>query len=120
MTSSRSLFRVSFLGLAALATAASMLVAVAPARAADPTDPDAVPAVAVHYSDVNVNTTAGAKVVYERIVLAAHSVCPQAAPGDLATYAVARSCQRAAIDRAVDEVHSEQLALVASHSAPIG
>jgi UrcA family protein len=120
MTSSRTLTRASFFTLAAVAAGVSMLIAIAPARAADPTDPDAVPSVAVHYSDVNVNTTAGAKVVYERIVIAAHSVCPHADPGDLATYSLARSCERAAVDRAVESVHSEQLALVASHSPPIG
>ena len=120
MSSSRPFFRASFLGLAAVAAGASVLLAVAPARAADPSDPDAVPSVAVHYSDVNVNTSSGAKIVYERIVLASHSVCPHANPGDLAAYSVEKSCERSAVDRAVEAVHSQQLALLASHSARIG
>ena len=121
MTSSRPFFRVSFLGLAAVAASASVMLAVAPARAADPSDPDTAPSVAVRTTGIDLSTEAGAQMLYQRIVGAAHNVCPQADSRDLVAYGAERACERAAIERAVEAAHSEKLVQVAaSHPPRIG
>jgi UrcA family protein len=80
-----------------------------------------VPSVAVHTTGIDLGTDAGAEMLYQRIVGAAHSVCPRADSRDLAAYGAERACERAAIERAVEAVHSDKLVQVAaSHPPRIG
>lgn len=108
------------------AAAGAVLIAAAPFRAsASPADEpmsgtlgEAVPAVAVSYGDLNVASERGARILLERIRLAAGAVCPQVSdPRDLSHVAMRNRCVREAIARAVEQVGSPRLAAVYSASA---
>jgi UrcA family protein len=102
---------------AALAASAFALV-LGEASAAPVQAPDAAPRVVVRYDDLNLATHEGTLALYHRIIAAARSVCPREdASRELTIVALARKCQASAIDRAVHEVHSSQLAAIhASHT----
>jgi UrcA family protein len=70
------------------------------------------PAIAVKYKDLDLNTREGSVTLYKRIADAASEVCSFADNRDLAAVAQSRACRRAAIDRAVNDLHSPQLAAV--------
>ena len=72
--------------------------------------PSAEPTVAVAYGDLDLSSVAGSTELYRRIVVAAHKVCVAEDMRQLGQFAAARSCQRAAIERAVSHVDSPQLA----------
>jgi UrcA family protein len=97
----------SLLGRAVLA-ASVLSASFGVAHAAAPAD--AQPATVVAYGDLDLNTEAGARALYSRIAAAAERVCPYQDPRDLARFAQFRSCRNAAIERAVSEVKSSQLA----------
>jgi UrcA family protein len=78
------------------------------AQAATPADE--APSVVVRYGDLNLATEAGTNALYSRIVAAARQVCPQADQKDLTAFHLSKVCQANAIARAVQEVHSPQLA----------
>jgi UrcA family protein len=69
----------------------------------------ALPQVHVNYSDLNVNTTAGAAVLYQRIRGAAEQVCPTFSERDLNSEAAAKACKVRAIAEAVAAVHAPAL-----------
>lgn len=73
------------------------------ARAAEP------PQVHVNYADLNLNTTAGANVLYQRIRAAADKVCYVNDGRDLGTIPAAKACRSRAIAEAVGTVHSALL-----------
>jgi UrcA family protein len=83
---------------------------IATASAATP-DAD-VPSAHVRYGDLNLSTEQGAKALYRRIASAARQVCPDGESRGLENLNRARSCQRAAIERAVQSVHNEHLAAI--------
>jgi UrcA family protein len=70
------------------------------------------PQVHVNYADLNVNSTAGAKVLYQRIRAAADKVCDVYGDRDLGTMAAAKACKTHAIAEAVGTVHSPMLTRV--------
>jgi len=69
-----------------------------------------VPSVAVQYGDLNLATEEGAHRLYGRIATAAHKVCERQNSRDLQTFAATKTCESAAIARAVNDVHSPGLA----------
>ncbi len=88
------------------------------ARAAVPVD-DA-PSIVVSYGDLDLSSTVGVHTLYNRIATAARQVCPFDGDLDLERNAVARACRAAAIERAVAQVHSEQLAALSPVHAKRG
>jgi len=77
---------------------------------------DAAPAtgryedVVVSYSDLDLNSTAGNKVLYARLELAAEKACGNApATRDLERKAQYRSCVQSTLNRAVDKVGSHEV-----------
>lgn len=71
-----------------------------------------VPQVHVKYADLNVNTTAGASVLYERIRSAADRVCGTPGAHDLARIGQAQACAARAIAEAVTAVNAPALTSV--------
>lgn len=96
------------------ASAGGVLLAAAPLAATAATAGDA-PTMAVNYSDLDLATESGARVLFERIQVAADEVCP-AVPDirDLNRVATHSRCMREAIARAVQQVGSPRLAAVFS------
>jgi UrcA family protein len=104
-------FRGALAFVALFATSAAVTTT---AAAATPSQEG--PSVRVRYDDLNLATEAGTKILYSRIVNAAHDVCAFADSRELSLRAMSERCQSAAITKAVNEVHSTQLAAVrASH-----
>jgi UrcA family protein len=68
-----------------------------------------LPQVHVNYSDLNVNSEAGAAVLYQRIRNAAEQVCGTFGVRDLGADAAAKACKVRAIGEAVAAVHSPAL-----------
>ncbi|HYL71295.1 MAG TPA: UrcA family protein [Candidatus Dormibacteraeota bacterium] len=74
----------------------------------------------VSYRDLNLTTAAGSQALYRRIVSAARKVC---APEDIRVLnevMIAHACESAAVERAVREAHSSQLAAVHAAQPPQG
>ncbi|MBS0612348.1 MAG: UrcA family protein [Proteobacteria bacterium] len=91
--------------LLALGTAAALTGTAAAAT------PDEPPSVRVGYGDLNLDTDAGAHVLYRRLRAAARQVCSDDADSrEVARAANARACQHQAIERAVRTVGSPRLA----------
>jgi UrcA family protein len=99
--------RMFALAASALALA---LGAASAARASD-ADEYPVPSVVVRYDDLNLANKQGTLILYERIRTAASTVCDLThGTKDLALVALQRACEAQAIDRAVHQIHSAQLA----------
>jgi UrcA family protein len=64
----------------------------------------------VHYSDLNLNTHAGAEVLYHRIRSAAELVCGDVGSRQLAESTAARACVDRAVTASVRAVNSRLLA----------
>jgi UrcA family protein len=77
-------------------------------------------AITVGYSDLNLATPEGARVLYSRIDHAAHKVCDAGDFRNLDATAASRKCERAAVAQAVQAVHSPQLAALVSVKMPQG
>lgn len=91
----------------AAVTAGALIVAVSTAaRAAD------VPQVHVKYADLNLSSTAGAAVLYQRIRVAATQVCGTPDQRDLARLQQAKVCTDNAIASAVAAVGNETLTVL--------
>jgi UrcA family protein len=78
----------------------------AAAQAAD------LPQVHVNYADLNVNTAAGATILYQRIRHAADQVCPTFIERDLNSETAAKACKARAIGEAVAAVNAPALTQV--------
>lgn len=87
----------------ALAAATLMAALTTGATAAE------VPQVHVNYQDLNLNTPAGAQVLYRRIRTAADHVCAIPGTRDLTTLGAAKACANHAIADAVAQVNNPQL-----------
>jgi UrcA family protein len=70
--------------------------------------------VTVRYSDLNLNTAAGAKVLYQRIHSAAERVCGDVNSRQLDQAAAAKACLDQAIVNSVHAVRNEQFTRIAS------
>lgn len=90
-------------------TACTAIGAVGSAHAADAA---VVPALKVHYSDLNLSTEQGSLALYGRIVAAAHKVCTVVDIRDLRAAAALGACRDQAVARAVRDVGSPMLAAV--------
>ena len=88
--------------LAALAAGAAQVTL------ADTVDP-VPPTLQVHYSDINLENSGGAKVLYERLITAAGLVCAPYESPQLARAKPYRSCVRQAVSAAVADVNSPML-----------
>jgi UrcA family protein len=93
------------------ASAAGALALAQAAPAAEPAG--GVPAVYVHYDDLNLASPEGTQALYRRIAAAAARVCPDADQRDLERYRASRTCQTQAIESAVRQVHDPRLAALA-------
>jgi UrcA family protein len=91
------------LALSVMSAAATLTQAGTPAA-------DDVPTVRVHYADLDLSTEHGAATLYKRIEGAAKQVCPSANWPSARTAKLAQTCVAAAIERAVADVNSPQLA----------
>ena len=71
--------------------------------------------VTVKYTDLNLATTEGSRVLYTRLVEAAQKVCPEVGhAADLRGNREARACIAATVEQAVKQVKSPQFAQVAA------
>ena len=76
--------------------------------------------VTVNFKDLDLDTAAGAEMLYQRIAAAAKQVCPQMNSADLRDFRSVRDCRRRVIAQTVERVHSPRLEMVsAGHGAPI-
>jgi UrcA family protein len=75
--------------------------------AAEP--PGLVPQTVVNYSDLNLNSPAGAATLYARIARAADLVCPAGGHEALLNQAARAGCKANAIRRAVEDVRAPEL-----------
>lgn len=91
-----------------------MSAAAVVSQAATTVPADDVPRVEVRYHDLDLSTEKDAVRLYKRIQGAAKAVCPDASPLDVRAAQVSRRCVSGAIERAVAEVNSAQLARVVS------
>lgn len=96
-----------------LSVAFLTVAAFAPAAHADETSVGA-DSRAVHYSDLNLNTAAGAKVLYQRIRSAAEQVCGDVGSRQMEVAAAAKACVDSAVVSSVRRVNSAQLTRTAS------
>ena len=86
-----------------------MFAAATLTQAATPASDDA-PTVRVHYQDLDLSTEHGAATLYKRIEGAAKQVCPPTNVMSARNAKVAQQCVAKAIERAVADVNSPQLA----------
>jgi UrcA family protein len=84
------------------------------------TSTDEVPSVVVRYGDLDLSTTEGARVLYQRISVAARQVCPAPVTRVLALAFKDRACREAAIERAVNTVNNPRLAAMRSEHVKRG
>jgi len=113
MSVKHSLGRQFNLSLVA-ALAGVVLTSAAAVAKADTAAADGVPALAVKYRNSDLSTREGSLLVYKRITTAASQVCSVADHQDIAAFTKYQACKRAAIERAVNELQSPQLAAVHS------
>jgi UrcA family protein len=71
-----------------------------------------LPQVHVKYADLNVDSAAGATVLYQRIRAAANEVCPTADAHNLESQSAAKACRTHAIAEAVAAVRNPSLTRV--------
>ena len=84
------------------------------------TSEDAVPTVVVSYGDLDLSTTDGASVLYQRISVAARQVCQPEFSRAVSQVGKNRACREAAIERAVNAVNTPQLAALRSEHVKRG
>jgi UrcA family protein len=92
-----------------LAAVAAVCLAAVTAGAHADEAVNGVPARTVHYADLNLNTQAGAAVLYKRIRNAAEQVCGDVGSRDLTQAAAAKACVDRAIFASVHAVDSPKL-----------
>jgi UrcA family protein len=75
------------------------------------------PSVTVRFGDLNVASEAGARALYQRLVAAAHQVCPDDSGSfDLAKLRLDKACRDQAVLRAARQIPSPQLAAIVAGS----
>src|SRR3984957_5412018 len=95
-----------------LAAVAAVCLASVPGVAHGGEAAHGVPTRTVHYSDLDINTRAGATVLYARIRNAAQQVCGDADSRQLAVSAAVKACVNRAISTSVRSVNSPKLTSV--------
>jgi UrcA family protein len=106
-------------------TACVLLAATAAARAGSPEEASGAAttrtaAIRVNYRDLNLATDAGSLALLQRITAAAHKVCAVSDIRDLDGLAADKSCERAAVEQAVNQVHSAHLAALTARAQQRG
>jgi UrcA family protein len=106
---------------AALAVVVAAGMFVSAVLAADSKGPFAVPELAVKYGDLDLTSPQGVQVLHRRLTAAAERVCPRtdgriSAPDK----AAARECRKQAVERAVQEIGSPELAALHAATTPRG
>ena len=71
-----------------------------------------VPARTVRYSDLSLNTQAGAEVLYKRIRITAEEVCGDVHSPELSRAALARACVERAVGASVRTVNNPRLTTI--------
>ncbi len=104
----------------ALGAIAALLLGIATIPVAGAESTDEAPSVVVRYDAQSLETESGARVVYEKIASAARQVCPEGSRHDLAAFHAANQCRKAAIARAVNEIHHPRLVEIAALRAKRG
>ena len=94
------------------------LLCTLPASAAVSADEVSPPARTVSYSDLNIHSAAGARVLYRRIRTAAIEVCHFRDSWDLAIKHLREECIQRAVDEAVRAVPSAELAALHGVAQP--
>jgi UrcA family protein len=84
------------------------------------TSEDAVPTIVVRYGDLDLSTTDGASVLYQRISVAARQVCQLEFSRAVSQIGKSRACREAAIERAVNAVNTPQLVALRSEHVKRG
>jgi UrcA family protein len=84
------------------------------------TSTDAVPTVVVRYGDLDLSSAEGARVLYQRISVAARQVCPLEYSRAVSQIGKNRACREAAIERAVNAVNNPQLVAMRSEHVKRG
>jgi len=93
-----------------LACAGAAALSLACASTAGAAGSSAPATVTVRYGDLNLGTDAGLQTLYARLQRAAEQVCPDSHDRSLERATRARACEAAAVDAAVERVHSPRLA----------
>jgi UrcA family protein len=116
MTLTKS-YDLSHRALLTALTACVLVAGAATARAGDACSAEAsraaapgTAAIRISYADLNLATDAGSRALFQRITVAAHKVCAVSDIRDLDGLAADQACARAAVEQAVRQVHSAQLA----------
>jgi UrcA family protein len=104
----------------ALGAAAALLLGFAMIAPAGAASVDEVPTLVVRYDPQALATDEGARAVYEKIASAARKVCTEGSSHDLKAFAEAYRCRKAAIARAVGEIHHPRLVEIAAGRAKRG
>jgi UrcA family protein len=94
--------------LIAAFSAVAFTLAAVPALAVTPLDPEPAEIVRVH--DFNLSKPADVAKLYSRISRAATSVCNAANPNPFPHMAYSQRCYRDAMDRAISQINSPELA----------
>jgi UrcA family protein len=104
--------------LAVFAVAGMLLSA---ALAAESKGPFAVPEVAVEYGDLDLTKPEGVQALHRRLKAAAERVCPRTdGRVKLEQKILARECRKQALEHAVREIGSPELAALHAATAPRG
>ncbi|HMD74378.1 MAG TPA: UrcA family protein [Steroidobacteraceae bacterium] len=104
----------------ALGAVAALLLGFALIPIANAETADATPTRVVRYDAQSLETDSGARAIYEKIAAAAREVCSENFSHDLRAFHEASQCRKAAIARAVEQIHHPRLVEIASHRANRG
>jgi len=104
----------------ALGAVAALLLGCALIPVASAETADVTPTRLVRYDARSLATDSGARAIYEKIAAAARQVCMEESSHDLRAFREANQCRKAAIARAVEQIHHPRLVEIASHRANRG
>lgn len=104
----------------AVGAVAALLLGFAMIPVASAETADVTPTRVVRYDAQNLETDSGARAIYEKIAAAAREVCVEDSSHDLRAFHEANQCRKAAIARAVAQIHHPRLVEIASHRANHG
>jgi UrcA family protein len=104
----------------ALGAVAAVLLGFAMIPVASAATADDSPVLTVRYDAHSLESESGARAVYEKIASAARQVCVESPSHDLRAFHEAYVCRKAAIARAVEQIHHPRLVEIASQRAKRG
>jgi UrcA family protein len=109
--------RMSKHARAALVAVAGCLFAAAvsgngTAFAAEADSADAAPSLRVNYAGLDLTSDQGARILYQRIAVAAERVCANPGTRDLRALLATRTCERKAMAEAIEQVGNPKVAAI--------